>query len=214
MTKIRRKPLIITVPDEKIAYVNSPLNGCTTIKNIFFDYINYEVEDPTLIHSKVREPDKLSVFRSLGDVPKDFFRFSVVRNPYDRLVSFYEAKWSAPEGQEPLLWDFYKPYNPQLEFTEFTMWLSNLGVSNVEFHAMTQYDNLLIDKMDYVVRFENFESSLRTALVEMGGMKDIDIPQYGSKPRKDDYREYYDEKSKRVVGDLYKIDLENLGYSF
>lgn len=217
MASIKNNPAIIMMPSKEIAYVNSPLNGCTTVKNIMYKYLGYEVSEPTKIHRLFgtrNSPKGFAVTRHIEAVPEEYFVFSIVRNPFDRLVSFYEAKWSPQsEGAKPLLYRHYKPYNWNLDFPEFTQWLRGRGVENVEEHAMTQYDNLNVEKLDFIVRFERFTDDL-SEVFESCEMGEVEIPNYGSKPRKDDYREYYNKDAIEIVRNLYQIDIENLGYSY
>jgi len=217
MTKIAYDATIIVVPEYKIAYVNSPLNGCTTVKNIFMDLTGNEVEKKTKVHALFgpgRAPNGMTTTNNISLINDSYTSFCAVRNPYDRLVSFYESKWSRKGNEEkPRLYNYYKHYDWDMSFPEFTEWLMDYGMTNVEHHVMTQYDNLHVGQVDEVIRFENFTRDLKS-IFRKNGINYSDIPQYGKKNRKDNYREYYKDGARERVAQLYEIDLVNLNYNF
>lgn len=219
MAKISYDATIIVVPEYKIAYVNSPLNGCTTIKNMLLDLTGNEnlVKNETEVHRLFgpnNAPDGMTTTTNISFIDDNYTTFCAVRNPFDRVVSFYESKWSKAEGEdEPRLYNHYKHYDWDVSFEKFTEWLMNYGLHNVEHHAMTQYDNLHVEECDRVIRFEHFTEHL-SEILEDNNIEYNDIPQYGKKDRKDDYREYYTTKARERIARLYELDILKLGYNF
>jgi len=217
MVKIKYGPLICLERKHKLAYVNAPLNGCTTIKTMLIHAQGHYEVPYTKVHEIFSEQvniDGLNIINHLSYIPDDYFTFTAVRNPFDRLVSFYKGKWMLREGKdEPPLYHEYKPYDWNQSFPEFVEWLDDYGLENVEHHLMTQYDNLKVAELDNVVRFENFAHDLELVL-SLNNVDFDDIPNLAQKPRKDDYSGYYNYQAKELVKKLYRIDLKRLGYEF
>lgn len=72
----------------KLAYVSIPKSGCTTFKNIMhkLDNPEYEYSDnPCSIHMHKIKQQRL-------EISKDYYKFTFVRNPIDRFLSFYVNK--------------------------------------------------------------------------------------------------------------------------
>jgi len=215
MVKGRDPNIICLLLNYKVAYVSSPLNGCTTTKTLLTRAANHSVADKN-VHELFRPKTGLKGLGSankLEQIPDNWFTFTNVRNPYDRMVSFYEGKWKPRYDDEPPLYGKYGPYDWDRSFPEFTKWLEEFGLENVGKHAMTQWDNLRVPELDDVVRFENFVHDLKF-LLKLNDVPFDDIPNLDQKPRRDDYSSYYDYEVRQRIERLYQIDLENLNYEF
>jgi len=217
MVKIMKNKTVCLLPNYEVAYINSPLNGCTTTKILLAraaghsEIHNKEIHD---IFSPGNLVSGLGVASDIEKVPDDWFVFTNVRNPFDRIVSFYIGKWMPQENQKkPLLYDQYGPYDWDKSFLEFTKWLKEFGLYDVDSHAMTQWDNLQIQEVDSVVRFERFEDDLISVL-ESNDIPFDKIPNLNQKSRQDNYKEYYNSEAKEIISELYQIDLKNLNYEF
>ena len=68
-----------------------------------------------------------------------------------------------------------------------------------------------ISKCDHIIRFENFNNEARSVLSDLG-IED-EIP-HVHKTNNMEYRDYYDDKSKSIVSEMYKKDLLHFGYEF
>ena len=81
---------------------------------------------------------------------------------------------------------------------------------------MPQFNFFLDDDgneiVDEILRFENFESDLRVIL-EKVGFGGVSIP-HENKSAIKPYRHYYNKKTARIVGKIYKKDIELLGYEY
>jgi hypothetical protein len=158
-----------------------------------------------------------------------YFKFAIVRNPWDRMVSFYkylgshkcsDFKQFLMEHFSRQLWNYkYWFVRPQCEFIygENDACLVNY-VGRFEFLSMA---------MDYIgrqvglqnVSLPHINRSSRkfqpdnSSVGDLCGYATAGYPKQEKKIR-DDYRTYYDQDSILRVAELYKRDIEIFGYEF
>ena len=143
--------------------------------------------------------------------PKEFanyFKFAFVRNPWDRVASFYHY-------QIKRKWDYY-PFDETIPFKPFVEnWLIKmpgqtlLNVSCCYDWIFDENDNLLID---FIGRFENFQQDFNLICDKIG--IDRQKLQHKNKSNHKHYTEYYDDKTRQIVAEKYAKDIEYFGYKF
>lgn len=151
---------------------------------------------------------------------KAYFKFSFVRNPYSRAVSIWK----------------YAQFAEEVTFAEFAR--TQLGGSYWEqeyWFVRPQTDFTHVDgepAVDFIGRFEKLKADW-SKVCERLGFDDRPLPRANvSKPaerstlgklrrslkpkieRFADWREHYDEESKRIVAERYADDLRTFGYDF
>lgn len=70
-----------------------------------------------------------------------------------------------------------------------------------------------LEDVDEVLRYESLQADLDRVL-GMLGVDAVEIPRRNRTGSKRDYREYYDDRTRRLVGEVYARDLERFGYAF
>ncbi len=162
---------------------------------------------------------------------KDWFKFGVVRNPYDRVVSVYVDKCvenpvnRINRGDETLQTCqriILKALNKPLKLEEFSKITFEQFVEilpeiyNNDWHFYTQSPFLVNSSntvvVDKLARFENFDTEVKDILNELG-FTITEMP-HKNKTSRASYRDYYNEKTKKIVTEIYKDDLKNFGYEF
>ena len=154
-------------------------------------------------HKKVFDYKKLN--------PKEFdnyFKFTFVRNPWDRVVSFYFYQMKRN-------WIYY-PFDETIPFKEFVKnWLIQMPrQTKLNTHPCYDWisdkdDNL---QVDFIGRFENLQQDFNIVCDKIG------IPQQ-QLPRKNatkhkHYTEYYDDETREIVAEKFAKDIEYFGYEF
>ncbi len=137
---------------------------------------------------------------------EDYFKFAIVRNPFDWVVSWY----------------FYRKTRPNKNNTKdisFKDWLvdENSSAYNIEGIGLTlsQYDVLNCDKnieLDFIGRYENFQNDYNT-ICDKVGIPRQQLPHLNRSKHKH-YTEYYDEETKQLIAEKYAKDIECFGYKF
>jgi len=154
--------------------------------------------------SGVKIKEEFEKDENLGlDKFEEYLKFCVIRNPYDKMVSFYFWQTQHPLGHHS---------------HEY------FGVSFKEYCKMTQLNNLNIHGVngkslcDYFIRYEHLEADI-VELCKLLNLPEYDIstlPRHKSGIRDSDksYREYYDEETKQIVYESHKKEFEMFGYEF
>jgi hypothetical protein len=151
---------------------------------------------------------------------RDHFKFSFVRNPYDRLVSCYYSKINPKVvgiDQEPHEGVELRPGMTFAQFVE-AVYLIPDDKANVHFRSQHLFlrapdakGDLLVD---FLGRFENMERDFARAAKELG--LGLSLPHSNPSRRRErqDYRDYYDGRLAEMVGERYREDCGIFGYSF
>lgn len=136
----------------------------------------------------------------------DYFKFSFVRNPWDRTVSLYERR----EGQQMA---------DKMSFEEFVGWINYS--SDTCLHP-TRHRNQLDwltdlegnEAMDFIGRFENLEQDWAEICARLG-IGNKPLPHANKNPGKQKhYTEYYTDKTRALIGEKFKTDIDYFGYAF
>lgn len=144
------------------------------------------------------------------------YKFSFVRNPWDRLLSAYRFlkkgginRWDREFGEQEL--------SAFDDFNDFVhAWLSPDSVWKY-FHFYPQWYFLELpggrNLADYVGRFETMEDDFQHICAAMG-REGVELPAKNVTGKKVSYREIYDEKSRDMVAAAYRKDIEDFCYTF
>ena len=137
---------------------------------------------------------------------EDYFKFAIVRNPFDWVVSWYFYRKSVSN-------------NNNTKDISFKEWLvdKNSSAYNIEGIGLTlsQYDIISCNKnikIDFVGRYENFQEDFNTICDKIGIPK-LQLP-HKNKSKHKHYTEYYDDETHEIVAEKYAKDIEYFGYEF
>jgi len=144
-------------------------------------------------------------------VPHDkmdrIFKFTIVRNPWDRLVSAYSYLITRRRGRRQgySKWPFEK-------FVKKVVLSRGLSA---DLHWAAQYPNAYFEGeqfVDFVGRFENLDSDWKYICRQIG-CKQTRLPRKNSSSHAH-YSESYTPELKELVAELYADDIELFGYQF
>jgi len=153
---------------------------------------------------------------------QNFFRFSFVRNPWDRLVSCYMEKIINPNPNVKFINSMKKAYPghnfQDMDFVDFVHFVYRLPKRQMEPHFLPQHWFFRPSAMDLVGRVENFSEDLQklashlspAAREKIAGME---IPRL-KKSEHLHYTQYYNDETRRLVGKKYAQDIRLFGYHF
>jgi hypothetical protein len=155
------------------------------------------------------------VRRKVGpDIWNRYFKFSIVRNPWDRVVSLYS--WEArnrPELKPVKRW-WHRAGVPFDEFREtvkhFGIFVAGNWNTNDRFYLD---DGKLC--VDHVIRYERLSDEL-AAMCQRLGLPPLELPRLKSGLRGGGggYAQYYDEATKAIVAERHRQDIDLFGYRF
>jgi hypothetical protein len=146
-----------------------------------------------------------------------FFKFTFVRNPWDRVVSaFFYLKKGGINARDQA-WSS-KNLASYSDFDSFVKsWINTKNI-NSQWHFRPQWQFICLPgkrqpAVDFVGYFENLANDYTYIRKKLGiGVELQNKNAAGNRDR--DYRSYYNNETKRIVTDAYSRDIELLGYDF
>ncbi len=146
----------------------------------------------------VRKHSALAEYRAaLGDEQfRRLYKFTCVRNPWDRMVSLYFTP-----TQSPSQWDrkrFWK--------------IAASAPSAADFLRLEAGEADPFCNVDYVMRFENLANDFRAVCAALK-IPPAKLPQL-NRSRRDHYSKYYDEELRELVRERFAAEIERFGYTF
>lgn len=211
----------------KCIFVHIPKTAGQSIEHVFLNLLGLSWEEreplllkfnydknlgpPRLAHLKAQEYLKYNyISQSMFD---SYFKFSFVRNPWSRIVSFYN----------------YRRYYQLFSFKHFvTKKLKNKILERDYWFIGPQYEFIMNHNgdiiVDYIGRFENLQNDF-DVICNALGLKDVKLPHVNKareasfmqkffRKSKRHYSEYYDKETKEIVENAYKKDIQIFNYSF
>ena len=158
----------------------------------------------------------LEIFRTM--VPRQMFdsafKFTFVRNPWDRLVSaFFFLKKSDLERNQRFNRRHLSAFN---DFDSFVrQWLTRKNSWSFT-HFLPQHHFICIDKqlgVDFVGYYENLANDFAIVAEKIGRPARLrDENRLGGRAK--DYCQYYNDETRNIVAEVYAEDIALLGYSF
>lgn len=174
-------------------YVHIPKTGGSTIETIFFNDIINRKKKICSEHFPIQKYNKFN----------NFFSFTIVRNPYTRILSIYNYYMKG--GNQSIL-----DKNILDKTTTLDNFLVKYNNENLP-HLNTQayYINNNVDNIDYIGRFENFENEV-FKIAERIKLLITTVENV----RKTDYETYIiTPKFINNINQLYNIDFELFNYN-
>jgi chondroitin 4-sulfotransferase 11 len=139
----------------------------------------------------------------------DAFKFTFVRNPYDRAVS---------------AWKFFQQFHEmEVEFVPFLQVVRDPTTADIvpagkkkQLRLHTQpatHPSYRLAQKDFVGRLETFADDMQHILKTLGLPTDLPL-HWRNRSEHTRYSDYYDAEALSLVEDIYGEDIETLGYSF
>ncbi len=158
----------------------------------------------------------------------DYFKFSFVRNPWDRTISMaksYPGTWhiKLDRSQKPpkLKYDnnfhgYKNRFGYPITIERDRRFYKKTPLKNDRHIENSIYLNLLDEDIDFVGRFENLSEDF-SFVAESIGLENPELPHAEKKKHKFKglhYSEYYTPETKDAVEELYLKDIEHFGYKY
>lgn len=127
---------------------------------------------------------------------EEYYKFTIERNPWDKVVSDYFWARRHPENQIP-----------------FEQWVREGRWSGSHFHFYTINGKVDVDR---ILRYENLESELKALLADLGVKETVDLPKAktGFRKKNAHYRDVHTAYTKKRVAEEFHREIEYFGYEF
>jgi hypothetical protein len=153
--------------------------------------------------------------RKVGSEAWDaYFKFSIARNPWDRVVSNFSWEARNKPALRPVKRWYHRLGAPYDEFQEtkrlFHGFVAGEWTTNDRFYVA---DGALC--VDFVMRYERLADDLAEVCRHIG-VPPVELPHLKSGLRKAGrrYADYYDDSSRAIVAERHHHDLRLFGYEF
>ena len=147
---------------------------------------------------------------------RSYFKFAIVRNPWDRLVSAFHYLKGGGNGEPDARWadEHLKGFD---DFETFVReWLPAKKLDSIYWHFMTQTHFTSTEagtsELDFIGHFETLERDYDTIAGKLG--IETRLPRLNTSKRRLDYRSYYTDETASIAAEAYKVDIEAFGYQF
>jgi len=147
---------------------------------------------------KIKKHSTLAEYKAaLGEVQfGDLYKFTCVRNPWDRMVSYYFTP-----TQNMAAWDRKKFRKAIVK-----------ALSVADYLRLDKVEEDPFGNVDYIMRFENLADDFRTVCGTLGILP-ATLPRYNRSSR-EHYSKYYDDELRELVCARFAAEIERFGYIF
>ena len=139
----------------------------------------------------------------------DFFVFTFVRNPWDRLVSMYKY---LKDIEIPNAKKQNQNYISELDEISFEEYIIREDIWKPKtFYSMLKNEDDKID-LDFIGKFENLNYDFNKLLKKLN-IEDIKLS-HKNRSKHKHYTEYYTLETMQIVEDMYKDDIMYFNYTY
>jgi hypothetical protein len=197
--------------DVNCTFIHVPKTAGTTVGLWMQSYI-------TQPGTEVKYWDYHPLCSSIQNTFAKNFTFTVVRNPWDRMVSYYNwvkdvkdyrnSQFVTDNNLDPNNWPSFEWFITNMD--NFT-YNNPRGPYKTGAHAPQVYWH--DGQIDAYLKFENLDKDF----VQIQNIFECHEPLEKikvSRPPNDDYKNYYNDTTKAIVDRLYAEDIERFGYTF
>ena len=158
-------------------------------------------------HMRLRDYSDWPALEIYGGLKfSDYFKFTIVRNPWSRMVSEYNYCLAGGINNELTLNYSFKEFCYKWrdgELTELQVYPE---------HLRSQHEFVGSD-IDYVGRFECLDRSFNNICSHLG-ISVNSLPATNVSTKKTDYVDYYDYESQTLVRRIFERDVDEFSYTF
>lgn len=220
---------MLYLKDNKISkdflFIHIPKCAGTSIEKLFG--YNYNVEKHLEHRIKLvnnEHPKHLTLNSYYNHFDNEFldkiFKFTIVRNPFDAIVSLYNFSIK----DDNVIINGLNTYEQKknISFDQFVNIIVDTANSNemylsqvlTSYEKFTDYDD---KKLDFIGRFENLNSDFDIICNELGienNLPHVNNTEYDKDNDNDNYKDYYTNYSKNKVARLFYNDIVKYKYDF
>lgn len=181
----------------KCIFVHIPRTSGTSIESEFGVDMDFK-DGKKAIFSSDKHLKSSEIFRSIDEhLWKSYFKFTLVRNPWDRVISIFNMPAFSDinflSGKSLIY--FLNHYEPKPH---------EAGIQ-----CMDYIDR---DDLDFIGKFENRQQDINFIFKKIGFFNALNL--HDRKTNHKHYTEYYDDESRELVAEKYAKDIEMFGYKF
>ncbi len=188
--------------DKKFIFVHINKTAGTSMEKALADYGIKKLEEKSdlkfeLNYNQSQHFNCDEYKKYLGSEYDDYFKFTVVRNPFDRVVSYYYGG-AIQKGLNFKDWVVDRYLNANYKdyirmYSDYTHWFDK-------------------DEMNCVLKFENLDQDF----IKLKETLDLncELGKANVNKSRTHYRDYYDDKTKDIIENHFEKELNTFQYKF
>ena len=185
----------------KCIFIHIPKTGGSSINTVLREHGGISLFGDIPKREKGKGPGHFHHFRWYEvkehvdpDVWRHYFKFAVIRNPWDRVVSWFEYHKVTKSNK--------------LKHLTFDEWVRKRPGPPMWRHIHTT----IASKVDFIVRYENYARDINVVWDRLG--IEVDHMPHIKKTDRKPYQEYYTPATRRLIARHYAVDIDLFGYKF
>lgn len=191
---------------QKVAYVDVTKVASTSIKKVFSDLNHLQ---------KFSHQESNKTFGKATPPPADYFSFTFVRNPFERLVSTYTNKYTKSIYKGNVYYGYLFGFiKLEQDFAYFVKKVSQIPDRLSEVHFVSQtaivFDKKGKPRVKFIGKYENLTADW-AKIQQQVAFHLPDLP-HMNQSKKGDWRTFYTPELVEMVYKRYKNDVHNFGY--
>jgi hypothetical protein len=147
---------------------------------------------------------------------REYFKFTIVRNPWDRLFSAFSYLKGGGRNASDRRWAEANLAGIDGFETFVTDWLPRADIENSYVHLVPQYRFLRLrgddPAVDFIGHVESINEDFETIRSQLGIAAELSHLNQSSRSR--NYHQVYTNEMKAIVARAYRKDIDLLGYEF
>jgi hypothetical protein len=193
----------------RFVFFSNPRTGSESIREALNPYSDIFSRPADPLWDDHRTPDELAViFENRGLSLASYFKFCFVRNPWERLVSYYQ--YFKPDKNFKLIW-VTGAWENRLSFTGFVESLLTRSYPFLHQRHFALGKNG-VAPMDYVGRYETLEDDWRQICAKLN--IEAALPWVNRSRRRFPYQIFYNDRTRKIVAEVFAKDVRLADYRF
>ena len=158
------------------------------------------------------------IIKNLNIESKDYYKFTFVRNPWERILSLYSFWLNQTPSSTYYQWDheqvdFIKSEN--ILFRDFVKLAASNGTIFHKKPHLNPYIGYFMKRpscFDFIGKLENFQEDFNVVCKQIGIPEQE--PRWVNKSKHKHYTEYYDDETRSIIANKYAEDIDHFGYKY
>ncbi len=208
----------VLIDAHRLIYFELPKNACTSMKTQLAEVLQLpkRADFPRYIHRDREYQFPPAKPRKILTDYKDYLRFAIIRNPWERLVSCYKDKIFYKDEDNTYFIKTNPQFKREMPFNEFVDLVVSIPDHLADFHFCSQMSLLTDFTGNFLCNYLAELNNLNFHLEKIKSLTGIpfETKTHLNKTKKSSYEEYYTPELVEKVRQRYRWDIELFGFDF